>query len=604
MNRKRIIVPLLVLHGFATFALQLLLAEPFPYEVPDSRANNPPGRLEEMERNSDLVFKGKVISSDAVTNKAFPPWGNPHATKFGVITVLKGTADTNELMFLHITQGPNGWGGGSPPPYFVLNPGESYIVFAARADKPDYLYSPASNSVAKVSDYRQLMGGIPAIRASDDRPVGGLSVKGAVWRELCGLLQQSNSAGQIYAVDQLESLSLAGRQDDRWLRSDDFERQAVLKAVQPLLTNTNEMVAASAINCFHVGGSSINLFPDHSGWMSITRGCSDVDPKSVAMVAPHADTLVSLANWSPSRLARVAAIAALSCTRFAVVSNSLPRWLSDPDAAVRAQAVLLLPDFPGAFSERCLRERAADGSATARAAAADAIGNGRMETLLPVLASLFSATPVRKDSGPWPHKGLQGEGYFAEVGADDIHTSAGYALLKFDAEQVREILKTNLWDERFGLEFIRKLAPNGAEPYLPILAKSLITHTAGSEKEAAKSGFHWPLSYWLGGDYGWAWDTLLGYLQAQSRDTLAEPRMASLLDALQIADDPGDERTRLLYKFLLDKGLIERAKELRRGIIRRTQDAAIDKKSFNFPDKLKAFDEIDENHSLGPGLGL
>ncbi len=80
--------------------------------------------------------------------------------------------------------------------------------------------------------------------------------------------------------------------------------------------------------------------------------------------------------------------------------------------------------------------------------------------------------------------------------------------------------------------------------------------------------------------------------------------MASLLDALQIADDPSDERTRSLYRVLLDKGLIERAKELRRGIIRRTQDRAIDKKSFNFPEKLKAFDEIDEKHSLKPGLGL
>lgn len=603
MNRKRIIVPLLVLHGFATFGLQLLLAEPFPYKVPDSRADKSPGRLEEMERNADLVFKGKVISSDAVTNKAFPYWGDPHATKLDVITVLKGTADTKELMFLHLTHGPDRWGGGSPPPDFVLNPGESYIVFAARADKPDYLYSPATNSVAQVSDYRQLMRGIPAIRASDDRPVGGLSVKGAVWRELCGLLQQSDSAGRIYAVDRLEILSLAGRQDDRWRRSDDFEREAVLKAVQPLLTNTNEMVAASAINCFGVGGSSIDLSPHRSGWMSITRGCSDVDPRSVAMVAPQADTLVSLANSSPSRLARVAAIAALSCTRFAVVSNSFPRWLSDPDAAVRAQAVLLLPDFPGGFSERCLSERAADASATVRAAVADAIGYGRMETLLPLLASLFSAAPVQKDSGPRPHKGMQGDGYF-EVGADDIHSSAGYALLKFDAEQVREILKTNLWDKGFGLTFIRKLAPNGAEPYLPILARRLITHTSGSEKEAAKSGFHWPLSYWLGGDYGWAWDTLLSYLQAQSRDSLAEPRMASLLDALQIADDPDDERTRSLYKFLLDKGLIERAKELRRGIIRRTQDRAIDKKSFNFPEKLKVFDEIDQHHALKPGLGL
>jgi hypothetical protein len=604
MNRSRQIVPLLVLRGFVIISLQLVFAEPFAHGVPDRGADKSLGRLEEMERNADLVFKGKVISSGAVTNEAFPYWGNPHATRLGVITVFKGSADANQLIFLHITHGPGAWGGGKPPPDFVLDLGESYIVFAARADKPDYLYSPSSNSVAKASEYRQLMRGIPAIRASDDRPWGELSVKEAVWRELCGLLQHSDAASQIYAVDQLETLSLAGRPDDRWLRSDDFLRAAVLQAVQPLLTNANEMVAATAINCFQVGESSINLFPDRSGWMPITRGCWEVDPQAVAMVAPYADTLASLANSSASSLGRVAAIAALSGTRFAVVSNSLPRWLSDTDAAVRAQAVLLLPDFPGEFSERCLRERAADPSAVVRAAAADAIGNGRMETLLPVLGALFSATPVQKDSGPWPHKGLQGDDYFAEVGATDIHSSAGYALLKFDAAQVREILQTNLWDESFGLRFIRKLAPNGAEPYLPILASSLIAHTAGSEKEAAKNGFHWSLSYWLRGDYGWAWDTLLSYLQAKPRDSLAQPRMASLLDALQIADDPSDERTRSFYTFLLDKGMIERAKELRRGFIRRTQDSAIDKKSFNFPDKLRVFDEIDEKHSLKPGLGL
>ena len=605
MNRRRIILAFLVLYAFFLSIQQQLFAEPFAYEVPESKVSKPLGRLEEMERDADLIFKGKVISSDAVTNKAFPYWGNPHATKLGVITVFKGTVDTNTVVFLHITHGPDGWGGGSPPPDFVLHPGESYMIFAAGADKSDYLYSPSSNYVAKLGEYRQLMRGIPPIRALDDRPVGRLSVKAAAWRELCGLLQDSDSASQIYAVDQLEILSLAGRQDDRWLRSDDFEREAVLKAVQPLITNTNEMVTASAIGCFDVGGSGINLFPDHSGWMPITQGCLDVDPKSVARVAPYADALALVANSSPSGLCRVAAIAALSCTHFPVVINSLPRWLSDPDAAVRAQAdALLLPDFLSEFSEHCLMERAADASAVVRAAVADAIGNGRIETLLPTLASLFSTSPVQTESGPGPHKGLQGDGYFAEVGAGDIHSSAGYALLKFDAEQVREILKSNLWDERFGLKFIRKLAPNGAEPYFPILARSLITHTSGSEKEAAKNGFHWSLSYWLRGDYGWTWDTLLSYLQAKSRESLAEPRMASLLDALQIADDPSDERTRSLYKFLLDKGLIERAKELRRGIIRRTEDPAIDKKSFNFPEKLKAFDEIDEKHSLKPGLGL
>jgi hypothetical protein len=176
-------------------------------------------------------------------------------------------------------------------------------------------------------------------------------------------------------------------------------------------------------------------------------------------------------------------------------------------------------------------------------------------------------------------------------------------LLKFDVDRVGEILKTNISDKGFGLSFIRELAMNGAEPYFLLLAKELKAHTAGSEKEAATNGFHWPLSSWLVGDYGWAWDTLFGYVSGQTREALLDPQIAPMLDALQIADNPGDARTRSLYAFFLDKGLTERAIELRRGIVRRTEDKAIDKNSFNFPALLKAFDEIDKQHSLKPGLG-
>jgi hypothetical protein len=266
--------------------------------------------------------------------------------------------------------------------------------------------------------------------------------------------------------------------------------------------------------------------------------------------------------------------------------------------------VLVLPDFRGEFCERSLRELAADASPMVRAAVADAVGNGKVEALLPTLGALFMASPTRTNSGLWPHKGLQGDGFFTEIGADDIHSSAGYALLKFDVEQTDTILRTNLSDKAFGLKFIRKLARDGRELYFPLLAQELSAHTAGSENEAAKNGFHWPLSYWLHGDYGWAWETLFRYVSAQTLETLAAPQAASILDALQIADDPGDSRTRSLYGIFLDKGMMERAIALRRGIVRRTEDKAIDKKSFNFPALLKVFDEMDEKHSLKPGLGV
>jgi len=223
---------------------------------------------------------------------------------------------------------------------------------------------------------------------------------------------------------------------------------------------------------------------------------------------------------------------------------------------------------------------------------------------LPMLETLFSTSPVQTNSGPWPHKQLSSDGYFTEVNADDIHACAGYALLKFDVDKTGAFLKANLSDEGFGLIFIRKLVQNGVEPDFQMLANDLKIHTASSEQEAATNGFHWPLVYLLRGNLGWEWDTLFAYVSTQTREALADSRMSPILDALQIADDPSDAKTRLLYEFFLDKGLIERAKVLRRGITRRTEDKNINRESFGFPDKLKVFDEMDKQHSLKPGLGL
>jgi hypothetical protein len=562
--------------------------------------------LDKMADEADLVFKGRVISTHAKTNTAFPDWGKPYATEFEVISVLKGSTPTNGITFHHITGQPMAWGGGTIPTPYIFEVGMSYVIFAAKADKPDYLYSPSSNNGANSHEFRQPMQSEYAFRALDSRAVGSLSIKETIWNELNRLLNSGIATNSLYAIQHLNGMSVSC--SDLWRNQDDYTRESVLKAVLPFTTNGDDRVAISAIGCFQVGGSHVNFLGDAGGWpslwMTIVRGCSGVQPECIAQVLPFSDALAAVANSSPSSLRRVAAVAAFSCTHYSIVSNSLPRWLTDPAPEVRAQAVLILPDFPGEFYERLLQERAADTSPVVRAAVADAIGNGKIETLLPTLGSLFSSSPVRTNSGPWPHKGLQGDDYFAEVGADDVHTSAGYALLKFDVDQVGEILKTNISDKGFGLSFIRKLAPNGAEPYFSLLAKELKTHTADSEQEAAKNGFHWPLIYWLSGNFGWAWDTLFEYVSAQPREALANSQFAPMLDALQIADDPSDARTRSLYEFFLDKGLTERAIELRRGIIRRTEDKNINRESFGFPDKLKAFDEMDKQHSLKPGLGL
>jgi len=338
------------------------------------------------------------------------------------------------------------------------------------------------------------------------------------------------------------------------------------------------------------------------------------------MLEPFAPTLITVVNDGASASLRLNAIGALSGTHFEAISNSLAQLLQHTNSGVRSKAVALLELFPGDFAEQALHICAGDNSPKVRAAVADVIGNGKLENLLPVLAKLFD-DPVGHEK-PVGHLSLDEQkagGHivgtdggttivddpnYPGVNIGDVHASAGFALLKFDVELAGEILKTHVSDKGFCLSFIRKLAPNGEALYFPILAQELKVHTANSEQEAVKNGFHWGLSYWLSGNYGWAWDTLFAYVSAETRETLADPKMASILDALQIADDPGEARTRSLYEFFLANELIERAKELRRGIIRRTEDKAIDKKSFGFPEKLKLFDEMDEKHSLKPGLGL
>jgi hypothetical protein len=560
--------------------------------VPSSVYIPPHGRLQEMEREADLIFKGEVLSSKALTNESFPDWAEPHATQFRLISALKGDPQTNKIVFWHYTGEPGAWSGGPIPETHEFETGRCYLVFAARLDKPEYLYDPPLDATNRFAEFRQLYrDGV--LRTLDSRPVANHSVKDAHWQELNLLVEDGNSTNQLYGIDMLDLMSLEhGRY---WGRSGDFRRRSVLSTLLPLVTNDNQQVASQAIGCFVVESSA-------------------------TVLEPFAGTLTKVANGGASSNLRLNAIRALSGTHFEAISNSLVQLLQNPSANTRSRAVALLALFPGDFSERALRKCAEDDSPKVRAGVADVIGNQGLKSLLPTLVRLF-ADPVGRDRpiAPLTLDELKSGSHIVSVdggvtmiddpnypGANvgDVHTSSGFALMKFDMEHVGEILKTNISDPGFRLGFSRKLAQSGVEPDFLLLANDLKAHTADSEQEAEKNGFHWGLSYWLRGNYGWAWDTLFGHASKQTREALADPKMAAILDALQIADDPGDGRTRSLYGFFLDKGMIDHAIELRRRIIRRTEDKAIAKETFNFPALLKGFDEIDEKHSLKPGLGL
>jgi hypothetical protein len=222
----------------------------------------PHGRLEEMEREAGLVFKGRALSTRAITNTLFPPWGNPHATRLEVSSVLKGSVRTNVLVFQHNTSGPNAWGGGTPPPHYNFETGQSYLVFAEKTGNPD--------------EFRQLSPMLKSetdgvTRTLDSRPLPRLTVKEAHWLELSRLLTNQVPTNALYAIQRLNVMSDSCL--DPWGNTGDFKREAVLEALLPLVAHSIDRVAIAAIGCFQLGGNTGTSVPDQGRWVPILRGC-------------------------------------------------------------------------------------------------------------------------------------------------------------------------------------------------------------------------------------------------------------------------------------------------------------------------------------------
>src|SRR5690348_13339224 len=145
----------ILLQPLAAYA-QTTLIDPItglPINQPSARQTN---GMERIIAQADLVFKGRVISSQAASNAYFPYWGNSHATRFSLVTVLKGSIHTNALTFWHITKGPQAWGGGATPSWHQLAEGQSYLVFARNLDREDYLFRVPPDAGTRKNECRQL----------------------------------------------------------------------------------------------------------------------------------------------------------------------------------------------------------------------------------------------------------------------------------------------------------------------------------------------------------------------------------------------------------------------------------------------------------------
>jgi hypothetical protein len=540
------------------FGLALTTGKPPPsvYIIPH-------GSLEIMERDAEVIFKGLAIRSVPITNTGLIVTNmEPHETTFKVVSRIKGNEHESEIRLQHYSRPMTSGGGGpGPPANYQFEPGNNYIVFAYSLDKEDGWYRPTTNASSSAGLYRQFAG-YPtvteelwgssdqgAMRALDGSDLRGSGIKEVHWFELNRLLNDSRASYQLYAIKHLDTMSQPARTNSAWGHSDDFKRSAVLEALAPLIASQKEEVARRAIRCFAT------------------------DSNAAVQLAPFATALVKVANESPFPSCRYAAIAALSGEWGSAVSNSVAQLVSSTNEEVRLCAMTLLPRFPQEFSETLLRELANDKSPYIRSVVADVVAAAKYSNSIPIIAALFAdSAGVTSQARGLPRDAIRFNLQSDSCG--DVRQSAGVALLAFDTSRTGGILKSNLNDPAFHVQFLAKLAEHDAEPWLKELVdvlESRIKHMEDKEKLPADD----PERY-SGGDnilqipYLSCWEDLRRYLLKLPSEKLVAGPQLQYVDLLErcVRPDPhcpgcSAEQVHGLYELYKEKGLSNRSDAIR-----------------------------------------
>ena len=185
------------------------------------------------------------------------------------------------------------------------------------------------------------------------------------------------------------------------------------------------------------------------------------------------------------------------------------------------------------------------------------------------LEGLFSA-PVGPTNPvpPLTLEELQVGGQLFNENVGDVHTSAGFALLKFETDQVSAFLKANLSDPGFRVSFLCKLAEKGAGPWLKDLAAVMESRRTRNQEKADASGAE-PRAYYfeglmaLSGKHYKCWNIIYSYLCETSKEAFAAGGMDRYLDVLEKAGRSGSREPMMIYELYRMKGLDERARRFR-----------------------------------------
>ena len=353
--------------------------------APSARAYpvGPPRSLGEMTATADLVVKAKVISSakakgDTNVMQGFAMF----ETKLQVISTLKGEPGGSVITFRHYSE-YNMDGITYAPQHYEFTKGQSYIVFAKRANAPAGFESLWWNE--------SLKGDEGVIRAPDDSPLTANTVQDACWQNLVACCNSTKSELAVYGIEQMDSMSTTG---GSWMYLHDFPRDKVIEVIRPLLASSDTNILQAVIKFSGSRGPYMgDLLYEAPLWLAaryrlpdnfVSRDLNMSNPAGQALW----HELVSVADGRARPEIRAQAICALGRTCLPELPALIDKWLADPQPAIRQAAVLLLSDFPGEHSQGLVLAASKDPKPVVRESAALAIAFGKYDGLIPRLREL------------------------------------------------------------------------------------------------------------------------------------------------------------------------------------------------------------------------
>ncbi len=511
-----------------------------------------PPTINEMALKSDLVIKAKVISTAPVkVSSGFPlvcdSWKIYNA-KLQVISTLKGVTDSKNLEFLYRSDvapqdKPQMWINGGPENFahFRLEPGVTYILFAKKQGSDGPFVQLSSSYTMRSSE--------GFFRAADESEISSkISPTTAVWNELARQLKSTTAQTVKYAA--LTLLDLSADTSAGQSIPADFDRDAVLTEI---FANNNEppsvLRSDDFLKTFIAGVGDMSPYTSNDRCLRYLWAKADTPIGSWSPWNNRANVkarsavpfLIKIANGKHRPEVCAAAVAALGLCQSdpkiaAVIKARLSSWVSSPVPEIRAAAVLLSCDYPGAGDVSANIGLMQDASPVVRKAAALAAGIARKTEAIPQLEKLL------KDAAP------------------AVQAAAALSLTTFPVESVDRILRANLLSKDFGTGFLARLAgKNPSSVREQLLVECEIPFSLASPDPAItpqKMDFQNGLAtmpHYL------CQRALLKYLDETPGAKLSQREYSKFLDCLEKNALSDGSLTAAVYELLLTHGLDARA---------------------------------------------